>query len=131
MRKFGLCFANFTNTVRALIFWKAFNKYKWNTSSNRKTCAVSLTTTQGKEEHLPHTWHLLKWKFFIPNKNKNVSFLYTNDLLKNDYFHFLWVMPKGSLTIHLGMDDLKHPWCNNIIILKMCNFSRNGLTWFP
>lgn len=42
---------------------------------------------------------MLKWKFVIPNENKNVSFLYTND-----YFHFLQVMPKGLSTIRLGMN---------------------------
>jgi hypothetical protein len=57
VRGANLCyaFANFTNAIEALRFWKAFNKYKWNVSSNHKICEVSLTTIQEKGESLSHT----------------------------------------------------------------------------
>ncbi|KAJ6337462.1 hypothetical protein OIU76_007188 [Salix suchowensis] len=45
----GYAFVNFTNTDGALRFWKAFDKYKWNIGSKRKTCEVSLATIQGKD----------------------------------------------------------------------------------
>ncbi|CAK7347045.1 unnamed protein product [Dovyalis caffra] len=45
----GYAFVNFTNVVGASRFWKAFNKYKWNVGSNRKTCEVSWATIQGKD----------------------------------------------------------------------------------
>jgi hypothetical protein len=53
----GYAFINFTNAVRASIFWKAFNKYKWNVVSNHKICEASLATIQVKGKSLPHVWH--------------------------------------------------------------------------
>jgi hypothetical protein len=97
-----MCLSTLQNTIEASRFWKASTKYKWDVGSNYWTCEIFLVTIQGKRNSLFHVRHSSQMKTYHSqwaNENKNVSFLYINDLFKIIFFLFLHqMMPHIPMT---------------------------------